>query len=73
MSKTATNTDKLRLAINQALHNCLRTATPTVCSMAETKQGYEELERQIMTMCLRDTITPAAAIALLESEYNNAE
>ena len=65
--------DNLRIAINQALKNCLRDATPYVCSMAETKQGYETLETQILNLCINKTITPSEAITLIESESNNNE
>lgn len=72
--KSATEfTQKIRLAINTALHNCLRSATPNVCALAETKEGYEQLEKQIIQLCVQQGITPAQAIPLIESEYNNGE
>lgn len=65
--------DKLRKAINDALKNCLRSATPNVCALAETKEGYEILEAQIINLCIKKTITPSEAITLIESESNNNE
>lgn len=68
-----TNTDKLRIEVNKALQSCLRSATPTICSMAETKEGYEQIEAQIISYCLKKQVTPKQAIAELESEYTTNE
>lgn len=70
---TAPSIRKLRLAINKALHNCLRSATPHVCALAETKAGYEQLEQQLIHICLKQKLTPRQAIAFYESEYGNGE
>lgn len=64
---------QLRLAINTALHDCLRSATPNVCAMAETKEGYHTLELQILELCITKSITPATAIVTIESEMSNNE
>lgn len=69
-SNTATQLNTLRQAINKALSNCLRTATPYVCSMAETEQGYITIEKQIIELCLAKQIAPTQAILLIESENN---
>jgi 16S rRNA U1498 N3-methylase RsmE len=65
--------NQLRKAINDAIKQCLRTATPYVCSLAETKDGYEQLEAQIINLCINKTITPSEAITLIESENSNNE
>jgi DNA repair protein RadC len=72
-SNTADQLNTLRQAINKALANCLRMATPYVCSMAETEKGYITIEKQIIELCLAKQIAPAQAILLIESEYNVSE
>lgn len=74
MAKKLTNqTFNLPLEINKALHNCLRSATPNVCAKAETKEGYLEIEAELVHLCLTKALTPKQAIALLESELSNNE
>lgn len=60
----------IRIAINEALHKCLVSATPNVCAMGSTKEGYRELESRILRLCLSKGITPSTAIAELEVELS---
>lgn len=73
MAKKDNNYFDLKLEINNALKECLRSATPFVCALAETKEGYLEVETELITLCLTKAITPKQAIALLESELSNNE
>lgn len=73
MAKKNNNDFNLQLEINKALKECLRSATPNVCALAETEEGYMQVETDLITMCLTKAITPKQAIALLESELSNNE
>lgn len=61
--------DTIRVEINKALANCLRDATPYVCGLAETQDGYLQLENQIIRLMLNRSITPEEAIQIIETEY----
>ncbi len=63
--------DKLRVAVNEALHKCLFDATPNICEhAAQSASGYLLVESMVLKICLRDGITPSQAIPLLESELS---
>lgn len=72
MNKTD-NLYRLRKAINEALKKCRRDATPFICSMVETKEGYDIIESQILSICLNNNMQIFNAITLIECENSNNE
>lgn len=64
-------TQQLRVAINNSLANCLRSATPNVCELAETKDGYQQVERMIISTMADRKVSPDEAIIIIEDLIAN--
>lgn len=62
----------LRTAVNRALNDCSSTATPNLCDMIRTKEGYANAEDMIITSCLQNKTTPYMAIPEIETELAHA-
>ena len=61
---------KLRLEIQTQLNTrCNADATPHICTMIQTDEGYRKVEVDIINLVVTTGITPAAAIAQIESSY----
>jgi hypothetical protein len=60
------NLTKLRTAINTSLSNCLRSATPNVCGLAETANGYIQVESMIVRLCMEKGITNSLPLTQAE-------
>ena len=60
--------EKFRLEINKQLMNCSSAATPIICKKIQSPEGYREIESRIINLSIKEGLTPASAIAFLESE-----
>ena len=60
---------ELRLEIKRHLDKCDPEATPRICERTSTIDGYRDVEDAVIRLMIHDDITPGAAIAQLESEY----
>ena len=64
--------NKLREYINKALNDCMPTATPNLCEMIQTEDGYANAEDMILTYCITNKATPYMAIPEIETELAHA-
>lgn len=63
------NTEKeLRNEIFGQLSRVTPSNAPKVYKMIQTESGYRNVEQQIITMVVRDKITPSACIPQIENE-----
>lgn len=62
-------TQQLRLEIKQQLQQCDGSATPQVCQAIQSAEGYQKVEGLIIGMVIHQQLTPAAAIAQIEMEW----
>jgi hypothetical protein len=68
--KDHTISQALRQAIHEQLQQCSPATTPALYARIQTTAGYRELEAQIIAVMIAQQITPATALALLESELS---
>jgi hypothetical protein len=61
--------EQLRLEIRRHLNKCDSEATPRICDRIKTSDGYRDIEDSVIRVMIHDDITPGAAIAQLEMEY----
>lgn len=59
---------ELRLEIKRHLDKCNKQVLPKVCKIIESAKGYQVLEQRIISMVIKDQITPSAAISHIELE-----
>ncbi len=60
---------RLRQEVLARLKESNHITTPHICKMTKTKQGYLWIEKRIIEMVIADGVTPSAAIAQLETQF----
>lgn len=60
---------QLRLEIKRQLQKCDGSSTPKVCAAIQSLEGYQKVEGQIIDLVIGQQLTPAAAIAQIEMEW----
>jgi len=69
MNPNARSTEqKLRLAIQKELRACDGRAYPTICRSIGTPEGYRRIEEMVIRTVINQSLSVAAAVALVESE-----
>ncbi|WP_375559065.1 hypothetical protein ACE193_15155 [Bernardetia sp. OM2101] len=63
-----TTEDKVRIAIKNALDECDSGKTPHVCNTKSTTQGYQRIESLILSIMIKNNLTPSEAIGHIENE-----
>lgn len=61
---------RLRLAIKQAVLSLKPAGMPTIWAKVQTNEGYRAVEDAVISLVVNQQLTPAQALAHLESEWS---
>lgn len=64
--------NRLKKLIELEMNECNTDAWPKVCQMQSTPEGYQKIERYIISIVKKESLPIATCIALLEQELSHS-